>query len=79
LQKTIINLWSNDVVVVRRLDKAYLELKKKQTPEGSRFDNLNAKLSLRRVGTRALKRFLAGEVIVCMKTTTLRRCLDCLE
>ena len=73
-RKAIINPFdAMMMVVVRRLDKAYLELKRSKTPaKEAEFALRSAKLSF----YRALKRyFRRKKSLLCMKTTTLREVL----
>ena len=78
-RKSIINPFdAMMMVVVRRLDKAYLELKRSKPP--ARKQNLPLEmqrfLSMVSWFNRALKRyFRRKKSLLCMKTTTLRKML----
>lgn len=77
-RKAIINPFdAMMMVVVRRLDKAYLELKRSKPPaKEAEFALRNAKLSTESWFDRALKRcFRRKKSLLCMKTTTLREVL----
>lgn len=78
-RKAIINPFdAMMMVVVRRLDKAYLELKRSKPPaKEAEFALRNAKLSSTESWfDRALKRcFRRKKSLLCMKTTTLREVL----
>ena len=78
-RKAIINPFDTMMmVVVRRLDKAYLELKRSKPPaKEAEFALRNAKLSfygeLVRQSIETV--FSPEEIMLCMKTTTLREVL----